>query len=156
MGPTYTKKKEKIYRYYLCTHASKNGYGSCPVKIVAAGENETAVVDQLRAVFRSPEIIARTFREAKTREAEELERLREEKAELEETLAGLRETAGRLIDATGDGNGTLAGELRCTSDDIEDVRARLDSTDAQIRVVENHTVTERGAVSQDIRDFRGR
>jgi site-specific DNA recombinase len=146
MGPTYTKKKEKLYRYYLCTHASKNGYSSCPVKTVAAGEIEEAVVDQLRAVFRTPEIITRTFREAKSREAEELERLREEKAELEKKLAGLRKTAARLLDATGNGNGTIAEELRCTSGDIEDVRVKLDSTGAQIRALEDHDVTERDVI----------
>ena len=116
------------------------------MKSIAAAEIEEAVVDQLRAVFRTPEIITRTFREAKSREAEELDRMREENAELEETLARLRETASRLLDATGAGNGTLAAELRCTSSDIEDVRARLDSTDAQISVLEEHAVTERDVV----------
>jgi len=58
MGPTFTKKKGRTYRYYLCVHASKNGYQICPVRTVAAGTIETAVIDQLRVVFRSPELIA--------------------------------------------------------------------------------------------------
>jgi len=146
MGPTFTKRRGKRYRYYLCVHASKSGYSSCPVKSIAAAEIEEAVVDQLRAVFRTPEIITRTFGEAKSRAAEELERRREEKAELEAKLAGLRETAARLLDATGNDSGTLAAELRCTSGDIEAVRARLDSTDAEISVLEEHAVTERDVV----------
>jgi len=60
MYPTYTRRKGKTYRYYLCVKASKAGYDTCPVKTVAAGEIEDAVIGQLRAIFRSPEMIAQT------------------------------------------------------------------------------------------------
>ncbi len=76
MGPTFTKKNGRTYRFYLCVSASKKGYKTCPVKSVAAGTIEKAVISQLRVVFRSPEIVARVYREAKAREAEEIERLR--------------------------------------------------------------------------------
>jgi len=61
MYPTWTKRRGKIYRYYVCVKAAKNGYDSCEVKSVAAGEIEAAVIDQLRAVFRSPEMVAQTY-----------------------------------------------------------------------------------------------
>jgi hypothetical protein len=61
MYPTYTRRKGKTYRYYLCVQASKAGYDTCPVKTVAAGEIEDAVVGQLRAIFKSPEMIAQTY-----------------------------------------------------------------------------------------------
>ena len=85
MSLIISSKNGKRYRYYTCLGASKNGYGTCPVRTVAAGEIEEAVVGQLRAVFRTPELVARTFREAKSRESEEIERLRKEKAKLERT-----------------------------------------------------------------------
>ena len=44
----------------------KFGKGSCPVGRVPAGEIETAVIDQLRAVFRQPEIIAGTWKAARS------------------------------------------------------------------------------------------
>lgn len=47
----------------------KHGAGSCPVGRVPAGEIEAAVIDQLRAVFRQPEIIAGTWRAAQLRNA---------------------------------------------------------------------------------------
>jgi len=43
----------------------KHGAGSCPVGRVPAGEIEAAVVDQLRAVFHQPEIVARTLKAAR-------------------------------------------------------------------------------------------
>ena len=64
MGMTFTRRRGRTYRYYLCLHASKNGYGACPVKNVAAGEIERVVIDQLRRVFRDPEFLARTCRAA--------------------------------------------------------------------------------------------
>ena len=40
----------------------KHGAGSCPVGRVPAGEIEAVVIDQLRAVFRQPEIVAGTWK----------------------------------------------------------------------------------------------
>jgi DNA invertase Pin-like site-specific DNA recombinase len=71
MTSTYTRKGGRTYRYYVCTKASKSGYDSCPVKTVAAGDMEQAVLSQVRAVFRSPEMIVQTYLEAKKLEAEE-------------------------------------------------------------------------------------
>jgi len=65
MGPTFTKRRGKVYRYYLCVHASKNGYDSCPTRSLPAGEIERVVVEQLRKVLKSPEILAQTYREAR-------------------------------------------------------------------------------------------
>jgi site-specific DNA recombinase len=64
MGITFAQRHGKQYRYYLCGRAAKNGYDSCPVRTVAAGVVEAAVMEQLKAVFASPEMIARTYRAA--------------------------------------------------------------------------------------------
>jgi DNA invertase Pin-like site-specific DNA recombinase len=65
MGPHFSRRRGKQYRYYLCVQASKNGYDSCPVRSLSAGEIEGVVIDQLRRVLRSPEILAQTYREAR-------------------------------------------------------------------------------------------
>jgi site-specific DNA recombinase len=43
----------------------KHGAGLCPVGRVPAGEIETDVIDQLRAVFREPKIVAGTLKAAR-------------------------------------------------------------------------------------------
>lgn len=73
MYSTWTRRHGKIYRYYVCNKAAKSGYDSCPVKSVAAGEIENAVIDQLRAILRSPEITAQTYTVAKRMADEEAE-----------------------------------------------------------------------------------
>lgn len=65
MTPSHTKKRGRIYRYYVSTDALKLGAEACTVRRVAAGEIETAVVEQLRAILRSPEIIIATWRAAR-------------------------------------------------------------------------------------------
>lgn len=66
MGITYMKKRgtSTHYRYYLCRHAAKAGHSSCPVRTVAAWEIEAAVVALVRKCLTTPEVAARTAREA--------------------------------------------------------------------------------------------
>jgi len=59
MGATFARKDGKTYRYYLCLHARKSGYEACPVKTVAAGEVEAAVLTRLREMISASEIIAK-------------------------------------------------------------------------------------------------
>jgi len=74
MTPSHTRRKGKLYRYYLCLKASKNGHRTCPVRSIAAGEAEAAVIGNLRALVRSPELIVRTWRSLKAKGEEISER----------------------------------------------------------------------------------
>ncbi len=64
-SPSHTRKGGKLYRYYVSQTVLKHGAGTCPIARVPAGQIEAAVIDQLRAVFRQPEIIAGTWKAAK-------------------------------------------------------------------------------------------
>ncbi|MEI7832819.1 MAG: zinc ribbon domain-containing protein, partial [bacterium] len=67
MGITYSKKKGATaqYRYYLCVHAAKAGYSTCPVRTITAGEIEASVVALVRKSLTTPEVAARTYREVR-------------------------------------------------------------------------------------------
>jgi site-specific DNA recombinase len=65
-SPTHTRKGGRLYRYYVSQTVLKHGAGSCPVGRVPAGEIEAAVIDQMRIVFRQPEIVAGTWKAART------------------------------------------------------------------------------------------
>ena len=64
MTPSHTRKKGRLYRYYTCMKAITVGHDTCPVRSVAAGEIEAAVIGQVRALLRAPEIRARAERMA--------------------------------------------------------------------------------------------
>jgi hypothetical protein len=66
MTPTHTRRQGKQYRYYVTNSVLKRGPESCPIRRVPAAEIETAVIDQVRGLLRTPEIIIRTWRAART------------------------------------------------------------------------------------------
>ena len=68
MSPTHTRKGNRLYRYYVSQDVLKRGPEACPVGRVPAAEIEAAVIDQLRGIFRQPEIIVGTWREARAEE----------------------------------------------------------------------------------------
>ena len=68
-SPTHTRKGGRLYRYYVSQTVLKHGAGSCPVGRVPAGEIEAAVIDQIRIVFRQPEIFAGTWKAARDKDA---------------------------------------------------------------------------------------
>ena len=65
MSPTHTRKGGRLYRYYVSQKVLKGGAGACPIGRVPAAEVEAAVVDQLRGLLRSPEIIVGAWRSAR-------------------------------------------------------------------------------------------
>lgn len=71
MTNSYTRKNGKVYRYYVCGTASKLGYDACPIRTVPAGDIETAVLDHLRTILCSPELIAQTFRAMQVQAADD-------------------------------------------------------------------------------------
>ena len=66
MTPAHTRKGGKLYRYYVSTDVLKRDADACPVRRLPAAEIESAVVDQLRGLLRTPEIIVGTWRAAKS------------------------------------------------------------------------------------------
>jgi hypothetical protein len=65
MSPTHTRKGNRLYRYYVSQAVLRQGRDACPVGRVPAGAIEAAVIDQLRALFRQPEIVVGTWAAAR-------------------------------------------------------------------------------------------
>ena len=65
MSPTHIRKGNRLYRYYVSQDVLKQGPEACPVGRVPAAEIEAIVVDQLRGIFRQPEVVVGTWRAAR-------------------------------------------------------------------------------------------
>jgi site-specific DNA recombinase len=65
MSPTHTRKGGKLYRYYISQSVMKRGTDACPVRQVPAAEIERIVIEQIRSLLISPEIIVATWRAAR-------------------------------------------------------------------------------------------
>jgi len=65
MSPSHTRRKGRLYRYYVSQTILKQGAADCPIGRVPAAEIEKIVIDQVRILLRSPEIIVQTWRRAR-------------------------------------------------------------------------------------------
>jgi site-specific DNA recombinase len=66
MTPTHTRKKGQVqYRYYSCSSARTEGSSDCPLPNVPAGDLERLVLEHVKKLINSPEIIARTISQVK-------------------------------------------------------------------------------------------
>jgi site-specific DNA recombinase len=59
LTPTYSKKKDKIYRYYVSTHAIKTTYDNCPLKTINAQFLEEIILDQAKRALTNVEWVQR-------------------------------------------------------------------------------------------------
>jgi site-specific DNA recombinase len=64
MAPSHTRRRGRLYRFYRTATSLKHSHGECPIRAVPAGEVEAAVVNQVRALLRSPEVVVRVWRAA--------------------------------------------------------------------------------------------
>ena len=149
MGPTYTRKKGRQYRYYLCVHSSKKVGHDCPVRTVPAGDVEQVVMEQLRSLFRSPELVARTYAAARKQEADEIQMLTTRKAELEEKARLSRERALQIISGNETGRRGRSTKSWMLGDALVDAQAEeqaladeLQQTGAKLEALTRQSVTE--------------
>jgi len=146
MSPTFTRKGERTYRYYVCNHAAKHGRDTCTVKTLPAGDIEAVVLEHVRRVFRSPEVQGPALAFIQRREQDDLQRLGAEKVILVGKIETLRAAAGRILQATGNGDGeagALVGdELARMDAQVTGLQERLDLISEEIALLEGHPTTE--------------
>jgi site-specific DNA recombinase len=124
MTTTFTKKKGRTYRYYLCGHAAKHGRDTCPLCVVPAGDLEGAVLDQVRLAVRAPEVRTQALAIIQRHEEEDRKALAAEKDGLEAELATLTATASRMLHGP---------QAQASADFVVSELARIDGQVGQIR-----------------------
>ena len=68
LSPTHSRKRGRLYRYYVAQRALKGEADDGIVRRVSAGEIEAAVMTQLRALLRQPEVVVGTWVAAKAKD----------------------------------------------------------------------------------------
>jgi site-specific DNA recombinase len=69
LTPTYTRRGNRLYRYYVSTGVIKRGPEACTVGRVPAAEIEAAVIDRVRVLVRTPEIVVGAWKAARRQDA---------------------------------------------------------------------------------------
>ena len=58
LSPHHTRKKNKLYRYYVSQTVLKRGAGTSEVSRLPAGEIETQIVQHVKAILAEPEFVS--------------------------------------------------------------------------------------------------
>jgi site-specific DNA recombinase len=138
MMHTYTMRKAKRYRYYVCYNAQQQGWQKCQTKSVSAPAIETAILDSIRRIGTDPKLA-----ESVAAEASDLQTRR--RAALEEELGKLRRGLRRL-------NQNLAREAADTSIDSGQRFERILAAQREIEATEQRLTAlsaERKCAAED-------
>jgi DNA invertase Pin-like site-specific DNA recombinase len=62
MTPTHTRRRGRLYRYYVSTDTIRSGNRTNPIRRIPAADIEAVVIAQIKIMLHSPEIIVATWR----------------------------------------------------------------------------------------------
>ncbi|MBF0437372.1 MAG: recombinase zinc beta ribbon domain-containing protein, partial [Magnetococcales bacterium] len=75
MRPSHSRKNKQVqYRYYTCMNAARTSHDECPLPSVPAAELERLVLNRVRGLLKSPEVVARAIWHVRRAEPEMPER----------------------------------------------------------------------------------
>lgn len=126
MVHTYTMRKSKRYRYYVCYNAQQQGWKNCETKSVPAQAIESAVLDSIRRLGNDPNLAGAVAAEALDQVAR---RCRENDQETEAQRRSLRQV-----------NQYLAREAADTSADSGARFERMATLQREIEIAERRLV----------------
>jgi site-specific DNA recombinase len=138
MVHTYTTRKSKRYRYYVCYNAQQQGWKNCETKSVPAQAIETAVLDSIRRLGSDPKL-------AEEVAAEALEQMAQRRRAIDQESEIQRKRLRQL-------NQDLAKEAADTSVDSGARFERMATLQREIETTERRLVeliAERGDVDRD-------
>jgi site-specific DNA recombinase len=83
---TYSRKKDTLYRYYVCMTAHQRGWNACETKSVSATLLEGAVIDNLRRFAQQPAMLSGVLRRLEVMRQEAGETAPTEPADVQDAL----------------------------------------------------------------------
>jgi len=156
MTPGWSRSRARLYRYYRCVHAEKNGHAACPTKSVRADKVEQFVVDQIRRIGTDPELQQATFEQALAQIKAQRRGLRAEAKRLQRDLVTTRSDVERLVGAlsrtTGPAADAIAAELAKVQERVAALEARQREVEAEIAALAAQDV-DREAVARALREW---
>lgn len=145
MTHTTTGSRNRRYRYYVCQHAQKRGWQSCPSKSIPALEIERFVVNQIKAVGNDPMLLTETLRQARERAATTLSQLRaDEKVAIREMGKQTQRLQSLVV---GDAADVTADALALVQDRLAVAEQRLGALRGEITSLEQGIVKEEDVVA---------
>ena len=144
---SFTKRKNKSYRYYICQTAHKNGRHACPTKNIAAEEIEQFVFERIKEVSRKPEVIEQTISKMREVNQKQQKMLEVESRRLQKEIDVMESEAKRLREKLPDAEDEKKNEMKKRVAEIGGVvaekRKRLEEKIAEL------VMTKKSAFDED-------
>ena len=129
MTSYHAKGRNQSYRYYRCSKVNNLDRNQCSVKCVPAGRIEDQVIERLKALSRSPELVERVVRAAKDASEKDLPPLRARMAQKHGERRSLTDEIEGLVQALAQ----LKGEnIKSVGRKIADLEARQTEVEADM------------------------
>jgi site-specific DNA recombinase len=147
MTPTHTTRKNRRYRYYLCSTAQKSGWDACPSKSIPAQEIEAFVVERIRCIGRDPELLRSVLAQAREKDEARTAELEAEQRGLEKDLNRWHTEVRKLSIQfqPNEDNGELVGRLADLHERIGTVESRVGKVREEIKAVTDRLIPEEEA-----------
>ncbi len=148
MSHAFTDKGSRQYRYYVCNHAQKRGWQTCPSPSIPAGEIERFVVDQIKAVGRDPQVIKETLAQARRQAEDQIEQQTAERDRLQTRLRADHAELSRLAALARPNDPRLAD----THDRLREAERRVSEIDSELAALDGDLVDD-AEVAAAMADF---
>jgi site-specific DNA recombinase len=132
---TYVKKKNRLYRYYVCVKAHQRGWAQCETRCVSAPALESAVLEQLRGVGRNPAILRNVLQKIDEHRRRDASAAMREKVDAEQELQNITQEIGGLVSMAG-GREFTTKRLAELQDRAGHVNTRLAELQSQLAAVD--------------------
>lgn len=89
------------YRYYVCTHAQKNGWDQCPAPSLPAKQLEDFVVEQIRGLGKDASILEESLKQTQVQLQAEIDQLEAQRTGLQERERQISREIGQIAPRAG-------------------------------------------------------
>lgn len=122
MAHTWTRKGNRVYRFYGCNRAQKQGRSACSTPTLSAGQIEEAVITEIRKLAQDPQLVDAVFSEVLLQTKQTRKRLDSERTRLLRQRQQREEAVQRLVSTIEGMNG----------DSPEDITQRIAERRAEV------------------------
>ncbi len=140
MTHTPARAHGRLYRYYRCQAAQKEGAAACPSKPISANRIEAFVVDQIRRIGSDPELQQATFDQAVSQVKARRRGLKLEQQRLRTELGAAQADVQRLVETvsrvTGPAAEAVAAELNAAQERATAAERRLAEIKAEFATLD--------------------
>jgi len=156
MAHTWTRKGERVYSYFGCSTAQKQGRAACPTPTLSAGEIEATVINEIRKLAQDPALVDQVFSAVLEQTQHNRELLESERTRLLHQRQQREEAIRCLVSTLESPDGplpTVVGErIEERQDEVVQFNDRLRSVEQELAVLGAQTI-DREHLSQTLAQF---